>query len=56
MSGQNLMASSTIVDTDIIIDVGRGIPEAVILYARAKINFQISNQHSYTNGINCWLR
>ena len=29
MSGQNLMASSTIVDTDIIIDVGRGIPEAV---------------------------
>ncbi len=29
MSGENLMASSTIVDTDIIIDVGRGIPEAV---------------------------
>jgi predicted nucleic acid-binding protein len=29
MSGQNLMTSSTIVDTDIIIDVGRGIPEAV---------------------------
>lgn len=29
MSGQNLMASSTIVDTDIIIDVGRGIPEAL---------------------------
>ena len=29
MSGQNLMASSTIVDTDIIIDVGRGISQAV---------------------------
>lgn len=29
MSGQKRMASSTIIDTDIIIDVGRGIPDAV---------------------------
>lgn len=30
MSGQKLMNKATIIDTDILIDFGRGIPEAAI--------------------------
>jgi hypothetical protein len=47
MSGQNLMASSTIVDTDIIIDVGRGIPERLTIYSKSK-SITISIQKGLT--------
>lgn len=42
MSGQILMNNSTIVDTDIIIDVGRGVIEAVNCLQNLKANSSLA--------------
>ena len=42
MNGQRQMASSTIVDTDIIIDVGRGIPEAANCLQKLKSSSRLA--------------
>ena len=47
MSGHNLMTRTTIVDTDRIIDVGRGIPERLPIYSKSK-SITISIQKSLT--------
>lgn len=43
MSGQKLMTKTTLIDTDILIDFGRGIPEAANCLQQLQSNSRLAS-------------